>query len=425
MSEDQHQDGPRRDALALPAQAALLPQVSDWLLGSTILQDAPEGLAGKLDLVVEELFLNLANHAYADGEGEVRLALIASDRDVTLQIEDDGAAFDPLASAPEPDLDMEIDERAIGGLGLHLIRSLSDAQTYERTAGVNRLTLVFRTVPAEDPSAAAAPAPTPTPRRKAPGLHAPSDRERKGVFFAFFLRILLPVAAIMTASLIMAAGLNVLRLERAFQDAAQIRYDSVARELSDTIASSFGAGLSLGSNQAIQVAIDRSEALHDSLIRFYVTDPEGRTIYASAGGAATRPDSFATALAGMTDDQSDLRHGMDDETFLTAAPLLAGGGEIGTLLLVFPSQDLFEVTADLRREVASAAPVVALISLPLIGLIALLIMIPFDRRFQHQADGMHDMADGLDRPLHPRDGPLLRAADAIALQVSTAEAPRS
>ena len=54
---------------------------------------------------------------------------------------DNGAAFDPL-SVPAPDLTTSLDERAVGGLGLHLVRNLMDRVSYSRAGERNQLTLV-------------------------------------------------------------------------------------------------------------------------------------------------------------------------------------------------------------------------------------------------------------------------------------------
>jgi anti-sigma regulatory factor (Ser/Thr protein kinase) len=58
-------------------------------------------------------------------------------------VEDDGRAFDPLqAERPPPPVNLE--EAPIGGLGIHLIRSMLDECHYRREAGWNRLTLIAR-----------------------------------------------------------------------------------------------------------------------------------------------------------------------------------------------------------------------------------------------------------------------------------------
>jgi len=59
---------------------------------------------------------------------------------VILTITDDGMAFNPLAVEP-PDVSLPLDERAIGGLGIHLVRSLFDEVSYRRAVGRNVLTV--------------------------------------------------------------------------------------------------------------------------------------------------------------------------------------------------------------------------------------------------------------------------------------------
>ncbi|MBB95471.1 MAG: hypothetical protein CML68_12875 [Rhodobacteraceae bacterium] len=404
-------DGPGRSDLVLPAEEGQLSRVLSWVQASGVLADVPPAIASRVELAAEELFLNLAHHAYADAPGEVRLSLQGSESAVTLVVEDDGTAFNPLDNSAEPDLDLEVEDRAIGGLGLHLVRKLSDRQTYDRDGGVNRLTLLFRIAPDNAPNATKADnPPKPTSTRTA----------RRPVLLPFLLRFLLPLGLILTLSLVLAAGLNVLRLEREIQHAAQIRYDSVARELGDTIESSFGAGLSLSSNLAVQIAINRRAQLREGEIRYYVTGPDGQVVHASTGAGP-----LPSAVAALPGDADTLWHAQapDEDVFLTGMPLTLDTAPIGTLVLVFPSRSLFEATATLRRDIAIVAPLIALISLPIIALIALMVAVPLHRRFHHMADVMHDLADGTDAPVARSDGALVHAAAAISARLgrSTAE----
>ena len=55
-------------------------------------------------------------------------------------VEDDGLPFNPL-EAPEPDLDSPIETRQIGGLGIHLVRNVTDGLEYRRNEGRNRLVI--------------------------------------------------------------------------------------------------------------------------------------------------------------------------------------------------------------------------------------------------------------------------------------------
>jgi serine/threonine-protein kinase RsbW len=72
------------------------------------------------------------------GQAEIALALNGS----RLEIEfiDDGCAFDPFAGPP-PNLDEPLEARQVGGLGLHLLRSLTDEARYERRNDTNVIRL--------------------------------------------------------------------------------------------------------------------------------------------------------------------------------------------------------------------------------------------------------------------------------------------
>jgi anti-sigma regulatory factor (Ser/Thr protein kinase) len=105
----------------------------------------PPNLVYQVNLVLEELIVNTMNYGYDDDERhEIEIAL-TSDADVfTVEIIDDGHAFNPLSDAPEPDLDAEIADRPIGGLGIHLMRVMMDEVHYQREQDKNYLTLIKR-----------------------------------------------------------------------------------------------------------------------------------------------------------------------------------------------------------------------------------------------------------------------------------------
>ena len=107
--------------------------------------DWPPDLVYQVDLVLEELIVNTVNYGYDDDERhEIEIAL-TSDADVfTVEIIDDGHAFNPLDDAPEPDLDAGIEDRLIGGLGIHLMRVMMDEVHYQREQDKNYLTLIKR-----------------------------------------------------------------------------------------------------------------------------------------------------------------------------------------------------------------------------------------------------------------------------------------
>lgn len=105
--------------------------------------DLPMDAAMHIDIVLDELLVNTISYGYPDGRaGKITVRMRVGD-DVTIVVEDDGDAFDPLSVAP-PDLDATLDDRQAGGLGVHFMRTMMDAADYQRIDGHNRITLTKR-----------------------------------------------------------------------------------------------------------------------------------------------------------------------------------------------------------------------------------------------------------------------------------------
>jgi sigma-B regulation protein RsbU (phosphoserine phosphatase) len=97
--------------------------------------------AFQLELSLDELLTNTISYGYEDsGEHEIVVTLLLSDGTLTAEVHDDGIQFNPL-ERPEPDLSLNIEERPIGGLGIHLVRKTMDTIDYRREDGYNVLTL--------------------------------------------------------------------------------------------------------------------------------------------------------------------------------------------------------------------------------------------------------------------------------------------
>ena len=97
----------------------------------------------KLTLALDEIVANVVRHGFDDDrEHRIEVKVIVDDRTVTASVEDDGLEFDPR-EAPVPDLDLPIEMRKPGGLGMHLVRATMDSVEYRRQDGRNILTIVF------------------------------------------------------------------------------------------------------------------------------------------------------------------------------------------------------------------------------------------------------------------------------------------
>ena len=99
-------------------------------------------MSKNINLAVEEAVVNVMNYAYPKGTvGEVRIDASVTDGLLTLLISDSGTPFDPTVKK-DPDINLPAEKRAIGGLGILLVRQIMDTVTYRYTDGKNVLTLV-------------------------------------------------------------------------------------------------------------------------------------------------------------------------------------------------------------------------------------------------------------------------------------------
>ena len=96
----------------------------------------------KLHMIVDEIFANIAEYAYGDTEGDVRVSYEYDDESdtVTITFTDEGVPYNPL-SAEEPDTTLSAKERKAGGLGLFMVKNTVDDIRYETADGKNILIL--------------------------------------------------------------------------------------------------------------------------------------------------------------------------------------------------------------------------------------------------------------------------------------------
>lgn len=105
--------------------------------------DLPPKVVFHVTLVLDELITNIIDYGYADfDEHPIDVTISIQDKTLTIRIEDDAQPFNIL-EAPVPELDLPLDERnrQVGGLGVHLVKSMVHLINYERKDGKNILTL--------------------------------------------------------------------------------------------------------------------------------------------------------------------------------------------------------------------------------------------------------------------------------------------
>ncbi|ROP83300.1 serine/threonine-protein kinase RsbW [Stella humosa] len=104
---------------------------------------APAGLLSDLRLCLDELLVNVVMHGAPAPSAIITVHYRLQADGVWAEIVDPGPPFDPL-SLPDPDIELSLDDRVPGGLGIYFVRRLMDEVVYERRDAFNRLRLAKR-----------------------------------------------------------------------------------------------------------------------------------------------------------------------------------------------------------------------------------------------------------------------------------------
>ena len=131
--------------LSVPASLEQLANVNAFI--HETIPSSYRPLIPQVELAAEELLVNVFSYAYPDVPGEAQVAC----REVRLdnvpyfcfKVQDWGAPFDPFLEAPVPDVSLGVDERPVGGLGIHLIKSVVAHYTYAYYEQSNIIELYF------------------------------------------------------------------------------------------------------------------------------------------------------------------------------------------------------------------------------------------------------------------------------------------
>lgn len=124
--------------------ANVISQVSDSLDKVGRDQDWPPKLLYLVNLCVEEIGLNALTHGRQHGLDEFTIEVLSDNDSLSIELSDNGAPFDPINDAPDPDLSIPLEERSVGGLGIYLLKKMVDHMEYERVDDRNHLKLAVR-----------------------------------------------------------------------------------------------------------------------------------------------------------------------------------------------------------------------------------------------------------------------------------------
>ena len=130
--------------LELRNDVAELGRLGDFLDAFSERHGLHPKVAYGVNLVLDELVTNVISYGHpGGGEHLITLRMAMRDGELTAELEDDGRPFNPLGR-PEPDTTLSIEERPIGGLGIHFARKTMDDIQYQRRGDRNILTMKKR-----------------------------------------------------------------------------------------------------------------------------------------------------------------------------------------------------------------------------------------------------------------------------------------
>ena len=116
--------------------------VTDFINAELETHDVPMKTVMQIDIAVEEIFVNIAHYAYNPEVGQASVTVRVTDAPgcVEIRFTDCGKPYDPL-SRQDPDVTLGVEDRAIGGLGIYMVKKSMDELSYAYEDGQNILTI--------------------------------------------------------------------------------------------------------------------------------------------------------------------------------------------------------------------------------------------------------------------------------------------
>ncbi|MDD2380339.1 MAG: ATP-binding protein [Mariniphaga sp.] len=104
----------------------------------------PASTIPSINLALEEALTNVIFYAFEnDDEQEIKLDFKLNNNQLTMIISDNGKPYDPTTKT-DPDINLSVKDRPVGGLGIFLIKQLMDEVSYQRKGNLNQLTLMIQ-----------------------------------------------------------------------------------------------------------------------------------------------------------------------------------------------------------------------------------------------------------------------------------------
>ena len=128
--------------LTIKAKLSEVERAREFITNELDQRSCPEDVAGRIELALEEMLVNVVCYAYPEGEGEVTVTVLFPKSDVIrIEITDKGIPYDPTKRS-DPDVAKPLNQRKKGGLGIFMTKQIMDEMTYDHKDGLNRTILI-------------------------------------------------------------------------------------------------------------------------------------------------------------------------------------------------------------------------------------------------------------------------------------------
>jgi sigma-B regulation protein RsbU (phosphoserine phosphatase) len=136
----QYNGGSNMEELTIEATIDNIPAVTEFVDRKLEELDCPMKIQAQIDVAIDELFSNIAKYAYNPdtGPATVRVEVENDPMAVIITFIDHGMPYDPLSNK-DPDVNIGLEDRMIGGLGIFLVKKTMDDISYEYKDGQNIL----------------------------------------------------------------------------------------------------------------------------------------------------------------------------------------------------------------------------------------------------------------------------------------------
>jgi anti-sigma regulatory factor (Ser/Thr protein kinase) len=125
--------------IELPPDLSALERLAGFLEEFGREREVPPGPLLQLNLALDELVTNAITHGGSREPLSVGIRLDGNR--LQAELRDRGRRFDPFRDAPPPDLESPLEDRRIGGLGIHMVKKIMDSVDYDWSEGLNRVRL--------------------------------------------------------------------------------------------------------------------------------------------------------------------------------------------------------------------------------------------------------------------------------------------